>query len=391
MKSTRKTNILFFGTGDFAMPTLAGLHNRKDLGNIEVVTAARQRECKRLELNPETPVKDFCLDNKLKVHEIGCKSDLVNLARGNLAFDIAVVVSFGFFLPRELLEAFPSGAINVHPSKLPLYRGAAPIDWAILRGEKEIGVSLITVDPAGFDTGDIYMQNMFDLGMHEIRGSLAERLARIGSNMVEDFFDHACWNHKSPNILLYSGGKKTAQSTSVSIGKSKARKLLKSRDSMVAWDSLISLGALYNRWRALGENIGCWTLCLPSTKSSGQKISELTLKFVEVEPQIKLIGSNAKGCMARKPGGVVKQEVAHVEKDRGSFEMFFSKALGRLLIYNKAFLEDDYMTCLPCVRVQIQGKNIIYANTFANGYMKKQNQFLLTAETNHRRAYSTGF
>ena len=88
----------------------------------------------------------------------------------------------------------------------------------------------------------------------------------------------------------------------------------------------------------------------------------------------------------------MKQEVAHVEKDRGSFEMFFSKALGRLLIYNnKAFLEDDYMTCLPCVRVQIQGKNIIYANTFANGYMKKQNRFLLTAETNHRRAYSTGF
>ena len=175
-------------------------------------------------------------------------------------------------------------------------------------------MSLITVDPAGFDTGDIYMQKVFDLGMHEMRGSVAERLAEIGSSMVEEFFDHTCWNHKSPNILLYSGGKKIAQSTSGSIGKSKARKLLKSRDTMVAWDSLISLRALYNRWRALGENIGCWTLCLPSTKSSGQKVSELTLKFVEVEPQIKLIGSNIKSSTARNTGGSVKQEISGVEK-----------------------------------------------------------------------------
>ena len=179
VKSTRKTNILFFGTGDFAIPTLTSLHNRKDLGNIEVVTAARQHECKRLELNPETPVKDFCLNNKLKVHEIGCKSDLVNLARGKSSFRHSCGGIVRIFLPRELLEAFPSGAINVHPSKLPSYRGAAPIDWAILRGEKEIGVSLITVDPAGFDTGDIYMQKVFDLGMHEMRGSVAERLAEI--------------------------------------------------------------------------------------------------------------------------------------------------------------------------------------------------------------------
>ena len=106
VKSTRKTNILFFGTGDFAIPTLTSLHNRKDLGNIEVVTAARQRGCKRLELNPETPVKDFCLNNKLKVHEIGCKSDLANLARGKLAFDVAVVVSFGFSCPVNFWKLF---------------------------------------------------------------------------------------------------------------------------------------------------------------------------------------------------------------------------------------------------------------------------------------------
>ena len=117
----------------------------------------------------------------------------------------------------------------------------------------------------------------------------------------------------------------------------------------------------------------------------------MTLKFVEVEPQIKLIGSNIKSSTARNTEGSVKQEIPGVEKPHGSFEMYFSKALGRLLIYDKALLEDDFMVCLPCVRVQIQGKNVIYANTFANGYMKKQNRFLLTAETNYRRADSTGF
>ena len=140
-------------------------------------------------------------------------------------------------------------------------------------------MSVITVDPAGFDTGDIYMQKVFDLGMHEMRGSVAERLAEIGSSMVEEFFDHTYWNHKSPNILLYSGGKKIAQSTSGSIGKSKARKLLKSRDTMVAWDSLISLRALYNRWRALGENIGCWTLCFTIYKIEWTKGIGIDIKI----------------------------------------------------------------------------------------------------------------
>lgn len=388
-RTTRKANILFFGTGDFAVPTLAGLYDRKDLGNIEVVTAARKGNSKKLEPKAETPVKDFCLQNNLKLHEIGCKSDLLTLARGELTFDVAVVVSFGFFLPHELLKVFPSGAINLHPSKLPSYRGAAPIEWAILNGEKEIGISLIAVDPAEFDTGDIYMQRTFNLGMHEVRGNVAKRLAHIGSSMVEDFFDRTCWSHKSPNILSYSGGKKVAQGQSAGIGRRKARKLLKSKDAMVAWDSLTSLGHLYNRWRALGENIGCWTICLPATNSRGHKSSKLTLKLIEVEPQIKLIGSNLQSDSSQKNEDSINQEIGSAEKLHGPFEMYFSKALSRLLIYNKALLDDDSLVCLPCVRVQMQGKNASPANTFANGYMKKQHRLYLATKTNHRRAYST--
>ena len=101
-----------------------------------------------------------------------------------MAFDIPILVSVGFFLPYELLKGFLFDTINSHTSELSSYRGAARID----RGdEKQVGGSFITVGPAGFDTGDMYIQNMPGVDLHEVRDSVAERSAYVGSSMLDIF------------------------------------------------------------------------------------------------------------------------------------------------------------------------------------------------------------
>ena len=83
------------------------------------------------------------------------------------AFDLAVVVSFGYFLPRHILNHFSLGALNVHPSLLPLYRGSAPIQHAIINGDRETGISIIDLDQSRFDAGRILKQSRFQIPNHE--------------------------------------------------------------------------------------------------------------------------------------------------------------------------------------------------------------------------------
>lgn len=99
--------------------------------------------------------------------------------------DVAVVVAYGRILPETFLTAFPSGAINVHFSLLPKYRGAAPVNWAIVNGEKETGVTTMQMD-VGLDTGAMLLQRSTTIGEHENSVELMERLSFIGSEMLSE-------------------------------------------------------------------------------------------------------------------------------------------------------------------------------------------------------------
>jgi methionyl-tRNA formyltransferase len=99
--------------------------------------------------------------------------------------DLAVVVAFGQILPKAVLDAPARGSINIHASLLPKYRGAAPIQWAIIRGEIETGITTFRMDP-GMDTGDVLLMRATPIGADETAGALAERLSRLGAEVIVD-------------------------------------------------------------------------------------------------------------------------------------------------------------------------------------------------------------
>jgi methionyl-tRNA formyltransferase len=97
--------------------------------------------------------------------------------------DLAVVVAFGQILPKAVLDAPARGSINIHASLLPKYRGAAPIQWAIIRGETETGITTFRMDP-GMDTGDVLLMRATPIGPEETAGELSGRLARLGAEVI---------------------------------------------------------------------------------------------------------------------------------------------------------------------------------------------------------------
>jgi len=103
----------------------------------------------------------------------------------SLAADVAVVVAYGRILPDGFLTAFPNGAINVHFSRLPKYRGAAPVNWAIVNGETETGVTTMKMD-TGLDTGDILLQRATPIGSHGDSIELMDRLSVIGAELLSE-------------------------------------------------------------------------------------------------------------------------------------------------------------------------------------------------------------
>ncbi len=102
-----------------------------------------------------------------------------------LAPDLCVTAAYGQILSREILEVPPLGTVNVHASLLPAYRGAAPVNWAILKGETRTGVTTMMTD-AGVDTGDILLQAALDIKPEETAGELTLRLARLGAGLLQD-------------------------------------------------------------------------------------------------------------------------------------------------------------------------------------------------------------
>jgi methionyl-tRNA formyltransferase len=101
---------------------------------------------------------------------------------------VAVVVAFGQILPQAVLDAPARGSINIHASLLPKYRGAAPIQWAVIRGETETGITTFRMD-AGMDTGDVLLARPTPIGAEETAGELFERLARLGAEVIVETLD----------------------------------------------------------------------------------------------------------------------------------------------------------------------------------------------------------
>ncbi len=181
--------ILFMGTPDFAVDTLQALiQSRHEV--IGVVTQPDRPKGRSGKMQ-FSPVKETALKNGLAVFqpERVKEKAFVRLLK-EMAPDVIVVVAFGQILPKEILQIPKYGCLNVHASLLPKLRGAAPIQWAVIEGEKESGVTIMQMDE-GLDTGDILLAQSYTLHPKETGGSLFGRLAKFGGPLVLRTLDDA--------------------------------------------------------------------------------------------------------------------------------------------------------------------------------------------------------
>jgi methionyl-tRNA formyltransferase len=174
--------IVFMGTPQAAVPTLRRCV--EDGHEVVAVWTQPDKPAGRGNKIAFSPVKQFALAHGLNVIQPArIKNDEAKQLFASHDADVAVVVAYGRILPDEFLKAPRRGCINVHFSLLPLYRGAAPTNWAIINGETETGVTTMFIEPA-LDTGPILMQSKTAIGESETAPELMERLAAIGADLL---------------------------------------------------------------------------------------------------------------------------------------------------------------------------------------------------------------
>ena len=176
-------NIVFMGTPDFAEESLKAIY---EAGHniLAVVTNPDKPKGRGMKLIP-SPVKEYALEKNLKIYQpLKVRNNIEFLDEiKNLKPDVICVVAYGKILPKELLDIPRLGCINVHGSLLPQYRGAAPIQWAVLNGDKETGITTMYMD-VGMDTGDMILKEKVEIGENETTGELWDRLSKIGANLL---------------------------------------------------------------------------------------------------------------------------------------------------------------------------------------------------------------
>lgn len=175
--------IIYMGTPDFAKESLEAIYNA---GHeiLAVVTNPDKPKGRGMKMM-ESPVKQYAVEKGLKIYQpekVKNNTQFIEEMK-ELKPDVICVVAYGKILPKEILEIPSKGCINVHGSLLPKYRGAAPIQWAIINGEKTTGVTTMYMD-IGMDTGDMILKKETAIGENETTGELWERLAKIGAELL---------------------------------------------------------------------------------------------------------------------------------------------------------------------------------------------------------------
>ncbi len=177
-----KPRVAFFGSPAFALPVLEAIRAQFEV--VLVVTQPSKPAGRGLKLTPPAVAA--------RALELGLKLEQPNKLRKNEAFadvlrssgaDVAVTCAYGKILPASILEIPKYGFLNVHTSLLPKYRGAAPIQWAILNGETQTGVTIMKTD-VGMDTGDIALFGSLEIGALETSLELAPRLSALGADLI---------------------------------------------------------------------------------------------------------------------------------------------------------------------------------------------------------------
>ena len=179
--------IIFMGTPAFACPTLQTLLDRGE--NVVAVFTQPDRPKGRGQRLQPPPVKELAQQHAIPVYQpLKVRApEVIDQIRA-LRPDLIVVVAFGQILPKALLEIPPHGCVNVHASLLPRYRGAAPLNWCIVNGETETGVTTMLMD-VGLDTGPMLLKKATQIGPDEDIASLHDRMSLLGAQLLGETLD----------------------------------------------------------------------------------------------------------------------------------------------------------------------------------------------------------
>ena len=175
--------IVFMGTPDFAEESLKAIYEA-GYEIVSVVTNPDRPKGRGMKMIP-SPVKEFAIEKGLRIFQpekVKNNEEFVKELKA-LQPDAICVVAYGKILPKEILDIPPYGCINVHASLLPKYRGAAPVQWAVLNGDKITGVTTMYMD-IGMDTGDMILKESVEIGEDETTGELWDRLKVIGGKLL---------------------------------------------------------------------------------------------------------------------------------------------------------------------------------------------------------------
>lgn len=241
--------LVFMGTAELACASLAALAREPAFRVVAVVTQPDKPRGRDLKLQP-SPVKSLALRENLEVLQPARARDEAFIAQLRvLQPDLIVVVAYGQILPQAILDTPRHGCLNVHTSLLPRHRGAAPIQWAILDGDAETGVTIMRMD-AGLDTGPILSQSSTAIAPEDNSQTLHDRLANLGAELLVQ------------TIPLFVAGKVTARPQPAE-GATYARKITK-EDGRLDWSQPAAV--LWNRVRAFTPWPSAYTQLPSETK-----------------------------------------------------------------------------------------------------------------------------
>ncbi|MBI1175873.1 methionyl-tRNA formyltransferase [bacterium] len=237
-----RLRIVFMGSAELACASLSALHSADFVDLLAVVTQPDKPKGRDLKLSP-TPVGHLAAQLGLPIHKPSRArdADFIELIRA-LNPDLMVVVAYGQILPQALLDVPRFGCLNVHTSILPKYRGAAPIQWAIVDGERETGVSIMKMD-AGLDTGPVVAEARTAITDDDDSQKLHDRLAAMGAELlihtIPDFASGRIEPKRQPEE-----------------GASYARKITK-QDGQIEWSQ--PARAIFNQIRGFNPWPGAFT------------------------------------------------------------------------------------------------------------------------------------
>lgn len=295
--------ILFMGTPDFAQESLKSIYDA-GFEIIGVVTNPDKPKGRGMKL-AYSPVKEYALEKNLKIYQpIKIKNNTEFLDEiKTLAPDVICVVAYGKILPKEILEIPKLGCINVHGSLLPKYRGAAPIQWAVLNGDKTTGITTMYMNE-GMDTGDMILKEEVEIGPEETTGDLWQKLSKIGGEILV----------KTLKLIEEGKAPREKQTEEATLAP-----MLNKEMALIDWESS-DANKIHNLIRGLnpimgaysyidGKKIKFWkskVLTKEEFFSYKTEFEEYEAKFNNLVPGTILIADDKDGLYIKANGGVLK-------------------------------------------------------------------------------------